>query len=182
MARPQLKLFHTGIIVDDLDKAMASWGEALGLSWAPPLTSTVPMRGPEGVAGREVRFTYSLQGPHHIELLEQIDATPYLGLTGGRRVHHLGYFTDDLRAAAADLEERGFRMELSGVADDGGIGRATFHYSEESPGMWIELVSHEIAAELGDVIRTAAEAAGIPFLSPFTFDGTDSDGAEGMLP
>jgi hypothetical protein len=162
-----LKLFHTGIIVESLDHAMESWGGALRLDWAPPLTSTVPMRGPEGVAGREVRFTYSLQGPHHIELLEQIDPTPYLGLTGGRRVHHLGYFTDDLRAAAADLEGRGFRMELSGIADDGGIGRATFHYSDESPGMWIELVSHEIAREIGTVIRTAAEAKGIPYVSPF---------------
>ncbi|MTD12406.1 hypothetical protein GIS00_00420 [Nakamurella sp. YIM 132087] len=164
---PFLKLYHTGIIVDSLDDAMESWGRTLGLDWAPPLSSTVPLLCPDGVVGREVRFTYSLQGPHHIELLEQIDPSPYLNVTGGRHVHHLGYFTDDLPGAAAHLSEQGFRMELSGVADDGGVARASFHYSELSPGMWIELVSHEIAAEIGDWIRIAAEERGIEYVSPF---------------
>jgi catechol 2,3-dioxygenase-like lactoylglutathione lyase family enzyme len=174
MSRPLMKLYHTGIIVDDLDAALASWGEALGLLWAPPLSSTVPLRCPDGVIGREVRFTYSLQGPHYIELLEQVDPSPYLNVTGGRHVHHLGYFTDDLRGAAEALEAKGFRMELSGVADDGGVARATFHYSEQSPGFWIELVSHEIAAEIGDWIRIAAEANGIPYISPFVLEGEES--------
>jgi hypothetical protein len=167
-AKPFLKLYHTGIIVDDLDAAMRSMGETLGLAWAPPLTSTVPLRGPDGVLGREVRFTYSLQGPHHVEILEQVNPAPYVNVTGGRHVHHLGYYTDDLRGAAAHLEAQGYRMELSGVDDeDGGIARATFHYSEFMPGMWIELVSHEIAAEIGDWIRIAAEAQGIEYVSPF---------------
>ncbi|MBB6407114.1 VOC family protein [Arthrobacter sp. AZCC_0090] len=166
-SKPMLKLYHTGIIVDSLQNAMDTMGPALDLMWAPPRTSTVPMLCPDGVVGREVRFTYSLQGPHYIELLEQIDATPYLNLTGGRRVHHLGYFTDDLVGAAADLERRGYRRELSGVDENGGIARATFHYNAEAPGMWIELVSHEIAAEIGDWIREAAEANGVPFQDPF---------------
>jgi hypothetical protein len=162
-----MRLYHTGIIVDDLSTAMAEMGGALGLDWAPPKTSTAPMRGPEGVKGREVRFTYSLQGPHFIELLEQVDAAPYVALTGGPRVHHLGYFTDDLRAASASLEARGYRCELSGVAEDGGIGRATFHYNPQAPGMWIELVSFEIAEEIGDWVADAAAEKGIPFESPF---------------
>lgn len=174
MTGPVMRLYHTGIIVDDLNRAMASWGEALGLHWAPPRTSTVPLRCPDGVVGREVRFTYSLQGPHYIELLEQVDPSPYLNVTGGRHVHHLGYFTNDLARAAQDLEAKGFRMELSGVADDGGVARATFHYSEQSPSMWIELVSHEIATEIGDWIRSAAEAKGIPYISPFELEDEDS--------
>jgi hypothetical protein len=162
-----LRLYHTGIIVDGLDDAMATMGGALGLDWAPPRSSTVPLECPDGVLGRHVRFTYSLQGPHHIELLEQLDPAPYLSLTGGRRVHHLGYFTDDLRGAAAMLEARGYRRELNGVDEDGGIARASFHYNPDSPGMWIELVSHEIAEEIGDWIADAAAAKGIPFTSPF---------------
>ncbi|GAA3238026.1 VOC family protein [Pseudonocardia petroleophila] len=166
-ATPLLRLYHTGIIVDSLDNAMKTWGTALGLDWAPPKTSTAPMECPDGVVGREVRFTYSLQGPHFIEILEQVDPSPYLNLTGGRRVHHLGYYTDDLVQASADLEERGFRRELAGVGENGQIGRAAFHYSPESPGMWIELVSHEIADEIGGWIAEAAAARGIPFVSPF---------------
>ena len=67
----------------------------------------------------------------------------------------------------AEMEARGFRRELAGVGDDGQIARAAFHYCPESPGMWIELVSHEIAEEIGDWLATAAAEHGIPFTSPF---------------
>jgi hypothetical protein len=162
-----IRLYHTGIIVDDLDEAMCTFGAALNLHWMPPLTATTPMRCPTGVEGREVRFTYGLEGPHHIELLEQIDPTPYLSLTGGRYVHHLGYYTADLAGSAAMLEEQGFKMELSGVGDSGEISRATFHHNPLSPGIWIELVSHEIADEIGGRMAQAAADQGIPFRSPF---------------
>jgi hypothetical protein len=165
--QPLMRLYHTGIIVNNLDKAMPQMGNALGLRWAPPKASTAPLLCPDGVVEREVRFTYSLQGPHFVELLEQINPAPYLNLTGGRYVHHLGYFTDDLPAAAAELERQGYRRELSGVPENGAITRASFHYNPEAPGMWIELVSHEIAEEIGDWIAEAAAAAGIPYHSPF---------------
>lgn len=168
MARkPKLQLYHTGLIVDNLQEAMDSWSAALDLKWAPPKGATSPMLCPDGIRDREVTFTYSLQGPHFIELLEQVDPTPYLNLTGGRYVHHLGYYTDDLERSSRELEERGFRRELSGVDHDGNIARAAFHYSPESPGMWIELVSGEIADDIGRWIADAAEAHGIPYTSPF---------------
>ncbi|NEK56862.1 VOC family protein [Geodermatophilus sabuli] len=164
---PLMRLYHTGIIVNDLDKAMSQMGTALGLLWAPPKTSTAPLLCPDGIVDREVRFTYSLQGPHFIELLEQVNAAPYLNLTGGRYVHHLGYFTDDLPGAADYLEQQGYRRELSGAPENGAITRASFHYNPEAPGMWIELVSHEIAGEIGDWIAEAAAEAGLPYQSPF---------------
>ncbi|MEJ2870509.1 VOC family protein [Actinomycetospora sp. OC33-EN08] len=163
----KVRLYHTGLIVNDLDRAMSQMGRALGLRWAPPKESTTPLLGPDGLVGRHVRFTYSLQGPHFVELLEQIDARPYVNLTGGRFIHHLGYYTNDLAAASADLEHHGYRRELSGDEQDGAITRAAFHYNDETPGMWIELVSHEIAVEIGAWIAESAAAAGIPYVSPF---------------
>jgi hypothetical protein len=162
-----LKLYHTGLIVDDLDEAMSTFGEALGLHWAPTRTARTPMRCPEGIVGREVRFTYSLEGPHHMELLEQVDPTPYLSMTGGRYVHHLGYYTRNLVESARWLDEQGFIMELSGVDEAGGIGRATFHRHPVLPGFWFELVSGEIADEIGQWMADAAKEQGIPFVSPF---------------
>ncbi len=168
MARkPNMRLYHTGIIVDSLQEAMETWSEALDLAWAPPKTATTPMLCADGVLDREVRFTYSLQGPHFIELLEQVNAAPYVNLTGGRRVHHLGYLTDDLETSSQELQERGFRRELSGVDHDGNIARAAFHYSPESPGMWIELVASDTAGEINRWVADAAEAQGIPYQSPF---------------
>ena len=56
---------------------------------------------------------------------------------------------------------------LSGVPEHGLITRASFHYNPEAPGMWIELVSHEIAEETSDWIAEVAAAASIPYVSPF---------------
>jgi hypothetical protein len=162
-----LKLFHTGVIVDDLERAMESWGTALGLHWAPPKTATTPMSCPDGVLPREVRFVYSVEGPHHIELLEQVDATPYLSLTGGRHIHHLGYFTTDLVGQSRRLEEQGFPCELSGVGDDGRPNRATFHRHPLAPGMWIELVDESVAADIDPWMAEAARRHGVAYRSPF---------------
>jgi hypothetical protein len=68
-SQPKLQLYHTGIIVDNLDEAMGAMGDALGLQWFNPRTATSPMQSPGGTLDREVRFTYSLEGPHFIELL-----------------------------------------------------------------------------------------------------------------
>ena len=165
--KPAMILYHTGLIVENLDDAMETMGEALGLDWFAPRKATSPFQSPGGILAREVRFTYSLQGPHFIEILEQIDPGPCLHVTGGRRIHHLGYYTEDLPGAARWLEDHGYRRELNGVDHDGNIARATFHYNPESPGMWIELVSHEVATEVGSEMARAAEQLGIDFRSPF---------------
>jgi hypothetical protein len=166
----EMRLYHTGIIVDSLDEAMRTYGEALGVHWAPPRTAETPMRCPTGVVGRKVRFTYSIEGPHHIELLEQIDPTPYLPLTGGRFIHHLGYFARDLAGAADWLNTHGFVMELNGVTEAGAISRATFHRSPLSPGIWVELVDQDLADWIAEWLSEAAAEQGIPFKSPFAWE------------
>lgn len=162
-----MKLFHTGVIVDDLSSATESWGMALGLHWTEPKTASTPMRCPAGVLPREVRFVYSVEGPHHIELLEQVDASPYLSLTGDRHIHHLGYFTRDLVGDSRRLEQLGFPCELSGLGPDGAPHRATFHRHSLAPGMWIELVDESVAADIDPWMAEAAGRQGIAYRSPF---------------
>ena len=146
------------VLNDDQRRAAFTLAVANGEQTVDPSEPKIWIESREGdeSTDREVRFTYSLQGPHFIELLEQVNPGPYLNLTGGRRVHHLGYYTDDLRCASAMLEANGYRRELSGVTEDGGIGRASFHYNPEAPGMWIELVSDEIASD------SSSDAKGLP--------------------
>ena len=59
-------LYHTGVIVRDLDAAMSDLTEATGVRWRTPGQMVVPVwvRGEE----REVDFraVYSLDGPHHL--------------------------------------------------------------------------------------------------------------------
>jgi catechol 2,3-dioxygenase-like lactoylglutathione lyase family enzyme len=162
-----LKLFHTGVIVTDLEEAMASYGEAFGLHFAPPKVAATPMRCPAGVLEREARFTYSVEGPHHIELLQQVQPAPYLELTGGPQIHHLGYYTRDLVTETARLEALGFVAELTGVAPDGGLARASYLRNPFQPGMWVELVDDSVAADIDPWMAEAAAQAGVAYTSPF---------------
>jgi hypothetical protein len=150
-----LTLFHTGIVVDDLDASMATLSSLSGLRFAPPQVTETRMVGPNGYIPRRVRFTYSIDGPHYVELLQQLSTEAYEPLTGGRRVHHLGYLAKDLEADAKTLEEAGFRMEMRGMDEQGGYSRATYHYSDLFPGVWIELVAPETWSSLQSWIDEA---------------------------
>lgn len=160
---PSMTFFHTGVVVDDLEESMAAMSETLGLSWAPPRTLDTPVWVNGEILPRKIRFTYSLQGPHFVELVHQIDPTAYMGLTGGPRIHHLGFHTDDIRAAAAALEARGYGRELNAIDDHGELVRASFHYNPRSPGMWIELISRELAEDLDSWLTSAAADQGVNY-------------------
>jgi hypothetical protein len=146
-------LFHTGIIVDDLEQAMSTMGEAFGLEWAPPIQTAGDIHARGGTAFRESLITYSLEGPHHIELIQQLDDTAWKMATGGPRIHHLGFSVEDLSAETARLEGLGYRLEFSGMADDG--SRAGMGYLHDPHGgLWVELVDLSLRRQLDTWIRT----------------------------
>ena len=65
------KAYHHGVRVPDLDAAMAEIGSALGVSWCAPQDRDQNVWLPEtGQTSIPLRFTYSSQGPQHIELLQ----------------------------------------------------------------------------------------------------------------
>jgi hypothetical protein len=143
MTHPSLPgLSHTGMVVSDLAVAMADFSEAFGLHWAEPTVAASDIVIPGGTAFRKSRITYSLEGPHHVELIEMVDATAWAAATGGPAVHHLGYRVDDLPAQSARLEGIGFRREFTGIGDGEDVHGFAYHYNHHG-GLWIELVSAE---------------------------------------
>src|SRR5947209_18917280 len=65
------RLFHIGVRVADLDKAMHELGGAAGLVWAEPVDREQALWTPGGgEQSVRLRFTYSTEGPQHVELLE----------------------------------------------------------------------------------------------------------------
>jgi catechol 2,3-dioxygenase-like lactoylglutathione lyase family enzyme len=112
---------HVGIVCEDLDRTIAEYGQ-LGYTFAVrqgEITLRRPGLGPQDPFS--VRSAWSLQGPPHIELGEVADAgsEPYLWPSRGHdHVEHYGFWVDDLVAASALLEERGFPLEITPAGDD----------------------------------------------------------------
>jgi methylmalonyl-CoA/ethylmalonyl-CoA epimerase len=96
-------LDHVGIAVQDIDKALAFYRDALGLE----------VEAPEEVRSQRVRVHFIPVGESSIELLEGTASdsaiTKYIQKRGPG-IHHITLRVDDIRAALARLKARGVRL------------------------------------------------------------------------
>ncbi|OBA74549.1 bleomycin resistance protein [Mycobacterium sp. 1554424.7] len=149
--RPQ-DLYHTGIVVPDLDAAMATLGELAGYRWIKPMSYTLPFRTASGVRELTSTIVYSLQSPH-IELAQEVPGSPWTAAPGNA-VHHLGYFSDDLAESARALEANGFTLEMT--ADAPGSGLSLFAYFIDASGTRIEIVDRALFPDFPAFLQSMA--------------------------
>ena len=96
-------LDHIGIAVQDVDKALAFYREALGLE----------VEAPEEVSSQRVRAHVIPVGPSALELLEATAPDSAIARYIDKRgpgIHHLTLRVDDIRAALAQLKARRVRL------------------------------------------------------------------------
>jgi hypothetical protein len=145
MPLPQNDLYHAAWVVDDLQSAMAAFG-SVGLRWASPTQRTLSIGRP----GRPtetftILVSYSCDGPLHVELIEGASGSPWEPLPEGR-IHHLGWWTRDLRKSIRELEQEEHMLEAWMVGADGGPER--FAYLRAPGGQLVEVVDFSIRPQL----------------------------------
>ena len=100
---PAAILDHVGIAVQDIDKALAFYRDALGLE----------VGAPEEISSQRVRAHFIPVGPASIELLEGTAGdsaiTKFIDKRGPG-IHHITLRVDDIRATLAKLKARGVRL------------------------------------------------------------------------
>jgi catechol 2,3-dioxygenase-like lactoylglutathione lyase family enzyme len=121
------EFFHVGVIVEDLEAAMAEFAATLGLEFNEPHESTY--------GDSHIHVCYSLQGPPSVELIQGEPGSMW-STSDGSRADHVGYFVDDLEATRARLEDAGMPVDIDGMAFG---GRFTYHRMRHT-GMRIELI------------------------------------------
>jgi hypothetical protein len=149
--RPE-DFYHTGIVVPDLDAAMARLSALAGYRWINPLSYTLPFRTASGTRELTSTVVYSVQAPH-IELLQEVPGSPWTAAPGNS-VHHLGYFTDSLTGTAKALEDNGFTFEMT--ADVSGSDLALFAYYVDAFGTRIEIVDRALFPDFPAFLRSAS--------------------------
>ncbi|MBF6331928.1 VOC family protein [Nocardia transvalensis] len=125
--------YHVGIVVTDLDAAMAEFAEHLGLEWHTPVAVESDLHSGAGTTAFTSRMAYSKQGPPYLELLEQRVGTPW----SEPGLHHLGLWTPDVPSESERLLAAGLPRIVS--ASDVSTG-APFVYHETSDGIRLELI------------------------------------------
>lgn len=126
---------HVGVVVDDLDAAMADHVAVDG--WSSVLEWDTAVRHADGhVERRPVRFVTARTGPAYVKLIEAAPGSVW-GPTGGvQQLHHLTYWVEDLAEATDRLVGEGYRIEADGLEDDGSV---RFRYLVSPLGLRVEL-------------------------------------------
>jgi methylmalonyl-CoA/ethylmalonyl-CoA epimerase len=99
---PEFRFDHVGIAVRAIEPALKLYRDALGGEYL--------MGGDQGGTWRWLQLVYP--GGRKIELLEPLGEgflTRFLE-SRGEGLHHITFMTDDIEAAIALLEERGFEL------------------------------------------------------------------------
>jgi Glyoxalase/Bleomycin resistance protein/Dioxygenase superfamily len=150
--RPE-DLYHTGIVVPDLDAAMARLTALAGYRWITPLSYTLPFRTATETRELSSTIVYSVQSPH-LELVQEVPGTPWTAAPGNA-VHHLGYFTDNLTETARALERDGFTFEMT--ADVPRQELALFAYYVDAVGTRIEIVDRALFPDFAAFVQSQAQ-------------------------
>jgi catechol 2,3-dioxygenase-like lactoylglutathione lyase family enzyme len=130
--------YHIGLVVDDVAAAAERLTAAMGYQWTKPVDAMLSVTTAHGDADVPFRFVYSVDAPH-LELIQEVPGTIWTAPPGGA-AHHLGYWVDDLAAAAAELERTGYRLE----ARPSGGALTTFAYYTDPGGVRVEIVDRAL--------------------------------------
>ncbi|MER5436588.1 VOC family protein [Streptomyces sp. NPDC002588] len=145
-------LYHTGIVVPDIEAWKSRMSEVAGHRWTETMTGDLRVRLADGERPLRLRYAYSLDAPH-IELVEEVPGTPW---TAAERIatHHLGYFCDDVRKTSERLEEAGFPLEACAIVDG---ALSVFAYHLDPSGVRIEIVDRARIPDFDAYLRSKAQ-------------------------
>lgn len=131
------RLYHYGIVVADLESATALMASEQGLAFTDPWGAPERLRTSDGVLDVTLTIVYSGQGPVHVELVQEVPGTLWEA-DGIAKMHHVGYWTDDLSADGALLEEAGFEFCFENLPPEG--QQPSYRYYRSGLGFYVELV------------------------------------------
>lgn len=110
-------LGHIGYVVPDLERGIEHLTAMFGLRWASIQERTADLRLAGGLVRRDdFRFTWSLDGPVHLEVFEEAPGTVWTR-SDGNPIHHLSYWVADLHDEAARLRANGFELEVTRIGE-----------------------------------------------------------------
>ena len=97
------RIDHIGVAVEDLDEAIALYGERLGM----------PLQHRETVEEQGVEAVLLGVGESHVELLRPLGPDTAVGKfleRSGPGLHHVAYGTDDIESALGAARDAGLRL------------------------------------------------------------------------
>lgn len=143
--------FHVGIVVADLESAMAELSSLLGLTFNEPRTVYFNRLEDPDPREADIRVVFSKEGPPHYELMQGGPGTVYENFPLG--LHHVGVWQRDAQAKLDDFAARGIPFESRVVMPDG-RALSWFNDPDSILGVRFEFVDDADRPTLENFMRT----------------------------
>ena len=129
--------FHVGIRVPDIQAAMVEMGLGHDVTWCELQHRRQQVWTPaSGQIETELWFTYTAEGPIHLELLQGEAGT--IWDTSSPGLHHTGVWVDDVTATTSRLISQGWTLVGAQCSPEEGFGR--YSYAQAPSGLIVEPV------------------------------------------
>jgi catechol 2,3-dioxygenase-like lactoylglutathione lyase family enzyme len=122
---PAGRLFHVAMAVDDVAAATGVFGAVFGLTWTRVLPAQIVLDTPAGQVTTPISAVYSREGPPYFELVSGPPGSFFDPGPASPRLHHAGYYVDDVVAEVRRLEALGMTLHGLGPGDEPGIAFLT---------------------------------------------------------
>jgi catechol 2,3-dioxygenase-like lactoylglutathione lyase family enzyme len=138
--------FHSGLVVKDMDKMVAFYRDALGLSVLREAHSKAPPEGDHtGIPGAEriLVFVGFPDGGHQIELVKYIDPPSPEGHLDKHQLgaSHICFYVDDTDAIYKSLSAQGVHFVTPPIIRDNADGsHGGIVYFQDPEGNYLELI------------------------------------------
>lgn len=153
MTSREASYYHVGILVRDLDEAIARFSDTFRCSFAKPFDFAVDAFADPDPRPLTVHATFSQGGPPYVELIQGHPDEGFFRIDLGERLHHIGVWAEDVEAKAAELEAEGGTREAS-ITVDGKVA-VWFMAPASHHGTRVELVNAAQQQWLYDLIEGA---------------------------
>jgi hypothetical protein len=132
------ELYHVGIVVPDVESAMAHFTELLGVVWGPVVkTDAFDVRDGDGNdLTLPNKLCYST-APPYLELVEEVPGTVWV-CNEHSNLHHIGFWTDALPSDSHAFSASQCPLQICGR--DGAQSPVQFAYHRDPLGVRFELV------------------------------------------
>jgi catechol 2,3-dioxygenase-like lactoylglutathione lyase family enzyme len=144
------ELFHVGIVVPDIEAAVAHFTALLGITWGPVIEMDNPYTTASGeqVTLTGFKLCYSTSGPH-LELIEEYPGSPWV-CNEHSNLHHIGFYSDSLEATSGKLTAARCPLEI--VCADPESGAMAWWYHRDPLGVRIEFIEQSIMAVMNETM------------------------------
>jgi hypothetical protein len=126
--------YQVGFVVEDIEAAMAELSASIGVTWEPVRDVTI--------GEWDIRVSFTVEGPPHLELIEGEPGGPW-DTANGSRIDHIGFWSKDVPADKASLVASGLPIHVDGA--ELGAPHYVYH-SAPASGMRVELISSDVRA------------------------------------